>query len=197
MAKNTLKTRKSHVQIDWNGDVNDELAEAIANELRPVMDEIVMSAKMRVSVGGKRKGPPKWRPVKDGKGNWVKIKGKDGKKKLLLVDVNSPRDPRDVYKQGSGAGRSWTSRKPGRLRDTIHVNYVGGTRKKDAVVGYVTAGDGGDVYYEIFKEYGFAGLSTKGATPDSVGFLRPALAEFSNEAVEAIARGISKATGNV
>ncbi|MDR1658890.1 MAG: hypothetical protein LBR94_00925 [Desulfovibrio sp.] len=176
---------KARVVIEWddpNG-VTQDLRDAIELELTPVLKKIASSARKRVHVGGKRRGPPKWVILKDKNGKPIMVEDeKTGKERPLVVDVNSPRDPREAYKTGPHALQPYTARDPGTLRNSIEY-YVVTTYDKKAVIGYVSAGND-NTDYAFLEELGVRGRS--GGSRAGHAFLRPALHEHMAEGMEAI-----------
>ena len=76
------------------------------------------------------------------------VMGKMVERAKSKVNVGTVR--RGVYMSGKHAGKSWTSRDPGRLRDSIR-KAVHRRNDKTAVIGFFEAGDH-DAYYALMHE---------------------------------------------
>jgi hypothetical protein len=108
--------------------------------------------------------------------------------RALVHTGGSPRDPRSAYKSGAHSGQPYTSRTPGRLRESIQTSVVSRTDRK-AILGILEAG--GDMAdYAFVEELGVPGR--KGGSTSGHAFLRPSFAKHLEEAKAAITNAINK-----
>jgi len=98
---------------------------------------------------------------------------------LAKQNVNVGTVRRDVYKTGKYAGKFWTSRDPGRLRDTIR-GAVHRRKDKTAVIGFFEAGSP-DAFYALMHEI---------KNP----YFRPAFNTYRGAAMSAVSQALSKVT---
>ena len=169
-------TKNAYVKLDWDPEgIAADLEAAITEALEPIMRKMADRAKSLVQTGGNSPGAVE-------EYTWKRKDGSVGTGTRF-----NPRDRRAPYQNGPHRGEFYTSREPGRLKESIR-HSVHTRNDRTAILGFLEAGDE-NTDYAFWEELGVPGVV--GGKREGHAFIRPAFNEFADEAVRAIEKAVA------